>query len=106
MSQFVKRNSKGRYYTVEKRNSGETYTSIFKITVEYREYVGVLSLPSHLTEMASVSFKAAKKAIVSISGKNELLHKSSGHGYCGKGSRKLSMIDKFILLGLYSKDPK
>ena len=61
MSQFVKRNSQGRYYTVGKRYSGETYASIFKIALEYREEVGVLPLPSHLAEMASVSFKVAKK---------------------------------------------
>ena len=105
MSQFVKRNGKGRYYTVGKRYSGETYASIFKIAIEYKEEVGVFPLPSHLAEMASVSFKVAKKAIMFISGSNEVLHKSSGHGYSGKGSMKLSMTDQFFLLGLYSKDP-
>ena len=96
MSQFVKGNSKGMYYTVGKRYSAEMYASIFKIAVEYREEVGVLPLPSHLAEMASVSFKVAKKAIMFISGRNELLHKSSGHGYCGKGSMKLSMTNHFF----------
>ena len=74
------------------------YASIFKIAVEYREEVGVLPLPSHLAEMASVSFKVTKKAIMFISERNKLLHKSSGHGYSGKGSMKLSMTDQFFCL--------
>ena len=103
--EFVKRNSYGRYYTVRKQHSGETYASILKIAVEYREEVGVLPLPSHLAEMALVSFKVSKKAIMFIFGRNELLQKPSGHGYCGKGSMKLSKSDQFFLLGLYRKDP-
>ena len=51
MSQFVKRNSMGRYYTLGKRYSAETYASIFKIAVEYREEVGVLLLPSHSSNL-------------------------------------------------------
>ena len=81
MSQFVKRNGKGRYYTVGKQYSGETYASIFKIALDYKEEVGDFPLPYHLAEMASVSFKVAKKSIMFISGSNEVLHKSSGHGY-------------------------
>ena len=39
MSQFVKRNGKGRCYIVGKQYSGETYTTIFKIALEYKEEV-------------------------------------------------------------------
>ena len=64
----MKRNSKGMYNTVRNRYSRDTYVSIFKIAVEYREEVGVLPLPSHLAQMASVCFKVAKKVIMFISG--------------------------------------
>ena len=105
MSKYVKKNSKGRFYTAGRQYSGETYASIFKIALEYRNEVGVFPRPNRLSEMACVSFKVAKKAIMFISGENELLHKPSGHGYSGRGSMKLSMTDQFFLLGLYSQDP-
>ena len=99
MPKYVKKNSKGRHYTTGTQYSGETYASIFKIALEYRNEVGVFPYPYRLSEMACVSFKVAKKAILFISGENELLHKPSGHGYSGKGSIKLSMTDQFFCLG-------
>lgn len=105
MSKSVKRNNKGRYYTAGKRYSAETYASIFRVAIEYRKVVGVFPLPAHLSEMTSISFKVAKKALLYVSGENDALHKPSGHGYSGYGSMTLSMTDQFFLLGLYHKDP-
>ena len=96
MSKYVRKNSKGRYYTAGTQYSVETYTSIFKIALEYRNEVGVFPHPYRLSEMACVSFKVAKKAILFISGENEHLHRPSGHGYSGRGSMKLSMTDQFF----------
>lgn len=105
MSEYVKKNRKGRYYIVGKKYSGETYASIFEMVIQYRKEVGVYPLPNHLAEMASVGFDVAKKAIMYVSGRNEILHKPSGHGYSGVGSMKLSLVDEYFLLGLYSSDP-
>ena len=66
-----------------------------------REY----PLPSHLSEMFSVSFKVTRKAILFVSGESESLYKSRGHGFSGKGSMKLSMMNQFFLLGLYNEEP-
>ena len=35
MSEYVKKNRKGRYYTFGKKYSGETYASIFEIAIQY-----------------------------------------------------------------------
>lgn len=105
MSNYLKRNSQGKYYTAGKKYSAETYASIFKDAVKYKQSTGAYPLPSHLSEMTSVSFKVAKKVILFVSGQSENLHKPSGHGYSGKGSMKLSMMDQFFLLGLYHTDP-
>ena len=105
MSEYVKRNSKGRYYTVGKRYSSETYASIFKVAYGYKKAVGTFPLPAHLSHMTCVSFKVAQKALLYISGENDVLHRPSGHGYSGFGSMKLSMTDQYFLLGLYQKDP-
>ena len=105
MSHYVKRSKKGRYYTSGKRYSVETYASIFKTVIEYKEMTGEYPRPSHLSEMVSVSFKVAKKALMFVSGESKSLYKPRGHGFSGKGSMKLSMIDQFFLLGLYNDDP-
>ena len=105
MSQYVRRSKKGRYYSSGKRYSVETYASIFKSVIEYKKMTGEFPLPSHLSEKVSVSFKVAKKAIQFVSGETTPLHKPRGHGFSGKGSMKLSMVDQFFLLGLYDMDP-
>ena len=96
MSHYVKRSKKGRYYTSGKRYSVETYASIFKTVIEYKKMTGKYPLPSHLSEMVSVIFKVAKKAILFVSGESKSLYKPRGHGFSGKGSMKLSMIDQFF----------
>ena len=60
---------------------------------------------SHLSEIVSVSFKVAKKAILFASGETTSLYKHRGHGFSGKGSMKLTMVDQFFLLGLYNEEP-
>jgi len=105
MSQYVKRSSKGRYYSLGKRYSVETYAYIFKTVIEHKKMTGEYPLPSHLSEKVSVSFKVAKKAISFVSGESKSLYKPRGHGYTGNGSMKLSMIDQFFLLGLYNTEP-
>ena len=42
MSRRVKRNVNGRYYTVGKQYSIETYANIFQVTVKYKEATGQL----------------------------------------------------------------
>ena len=96
MSQHVKRSSKGRYYSLGKRYSVETYAYIFKTIIEHKRMTGEYPLPSHLSEKVSVSFKVAKKAISFVSGESKSLYKPRGHGYTGNGSMKLSMIDQFF----------
>ena len=81
----------------------EKCTGILKIAVECREDVGVFPLPSHLTKIASISSKVPKKAIMIISGRNDVLHESSGHGYSGKGPMKLSMTNPFFCLECTAK---
>ena len=66
---------------------------------------GEYPLPSHLSEIVSVSFKVAKKALLFVSGESKSLYKPRGHEFSGKGSMKLSMIDQFFLLGLYNEEP-
>ena len=105
MSHYVRKSKKGRYYTSGKKYSVETYASIFKAVIEYKKMTGDYPLPSHLSEIVSVSFKVAKKAILFVSGETTLLHKPRGHGFSGKGSMKLTMVDQFFLLGLYNEDP-
>ena len=105
MSCSVKRNANGRYYTVGKQYSIETYTAIFKVAIKYKKVTGRFPLPSHLSKMTCVSFKVAKKAILYMQGDIVSLHKPSGHGYSGTGSIKLTMADQLFLLGLYNKDP-
>ena len=61
-------------------------------------------LPSHLSEIVSVSFKVVKKAIMFVSGESKSLYKPRGHGFSGKGSIKLSMMDQFFLLSLYNRN--
>ena len=46
MSEYVKKNRKGRYYIVGKKYSGETYASIFEMVIQYRKEVGVYPLPN------------------------------------------------------------
>ena len=89
----------------QKRYSSETYASIFKVAYGYKKAVGTFPLPAHLSHMTCVSFKVAQKALLYISGENDVLHRPSGHGYSGFGSMKLSMTDQYFLLGLYQKDP-
>ena len=96
MSHYVKRSKKGRYYMPGKRYSVKTYPSIFKTMIECKKTAGEYPLPSHLSEMISVSFKVAKKAILFVSGESKSLYKPRGHGFSGKGSMKLSMIDQFF----------
>ena len=105
MSLFVKKNTKGRYYTSGRKYSAETYAHIFKAAFTYRKMTGELPLPSHLSEMTSVTFKVAKKVILVASGERKSLHKPSGHGFEGNGAMKLSMSDQLFLLGLYDRDP-
>ena len=105
MSPYVKKSMKGRYYVSGKKHSSETYASIFKAALEVRKRTGKFPLPSHLSEMTRVTFKVAKKAIKFASGESESLHKPCGHGFRGRGSMKLSMVDQFFLLGLYDTDP-
>ena len=40
MSRSVKRNADGRYYTVRKEYSIETYATIFKVAIKYKEVTG------------------------------------------------------------------
>lgn len=40
MSNYVKRNSQGKYYTAGKKYSAETYASIFKVAVKYEQKTG------------------------------------------------------------------
>ena len=61
MSEYAKKNRKGRYYIAGKKYSGETYASIFEMVIQYKKEVGVYPLPNHLAEMASVGFDVAKK---------------------------------------------
>ena len=65
---------------------------------------GEYPLPSHLSEIVSVSFKVAKKALLFVSGESKSLYKPRGHVFSGKGSMKLSMIDQFFLLSLYNEE--
>ena len=66
---------------------------------------GEYPLPSHLSEMVSVSFKVAKKALLFVSGESKSLYKPREHGFSGKGSMKPLMIDQFFLIGLYNEEP-
>ena len=93
MSRSVKRNADGRYYTVRKEYSIETYATIFKVAIKYKEVTGQFPLPTHLSKMTCVILKVAKKAIMYMSGGIDSLHKPSGHGYSGAGSIKLTMAD-------------
>ena len=96
MSHYVKRSKKGRYYTSGKQYSVETYALIFKTVIEFKEITGEYPRPSHLSEMVSVSFKVAKKAMLFASWETTSLYKPRGHGFSGKGSMKLSMVDQFF----------
>ena len=89
MSPYVKKSMKGRYFVSGKKHSTETYASIFKAAFEVRKRTGKFPLPSHLSEMTSVTFKVAKKAIKFASSESELLHKPCGYGFRGRGSMKL-----------------
>ena len=64
MSRSVKSNADGRYYTVEKEYYIETYATIFKVAIKYKEVTRQFPLPTHLSKMTCVSFKVAKKAII------------------------------------------
>ena len=75
MSHYVRKSKKGRYYTSGKKYSVETYASIFKAVIEYKKMTGDYPLPSHLSEIVSVSFKVAKKAILFVSGETTSFHK-------------------------------
>ena len=88
----MKKNSKGRYYTIGRKYSGETQAIIFELAIEYNKRVRVFPLPSHLSEMASVSFKVNKKAIMFVFGRNGILHKPHGNEDSGRGSMNQSMI--------------
>ena len=82
----MKRRSIGRYYTSGKKYSVEMCAYVFKTVVEYKKMTREDHLPSHLSKMASVSFKVVKKVIMFVSGDSNSLHKPSGHGYSGEGS--------------------
>ena len=57
MSRSVKSNADGRYYTVEKEYYIETYATIFKVAIKYKEVTRQFPLPTHLSKMTCVSFK-------------------------------------------------
>ena len=77
MSRSVKSNADGRYYTVEKEYYIETYATIFKVAIKYKEVTRQFPLPTHLSKMTCVSFKVAKKEIMYMSGGIDGLHKPS-----------------------------
>ena len=105
MSHYIERSSKGWNCMSGKRYSVERFAYIFKTAVKFKKTTGEYPLPSHLSDIALVTFKVANKAIIFVAGNSKSLHKPRGHTYSGKGSLKLSMIDQFFLLSLYNKEP-
>ena len=97
ISRSVKRNAEGRYYTVGKQYSIETYATIFKVVIKYKEVTGQFPLPTHLSKMTCVSFKVTKKAIMYMKGGIDSLHKPSDHSYSSAGFIKPTMADQLCL---------
>ena len=69
-----------------------------KTVVEYKKMTGEYHFPSHLSEMASVSFKVAKKAIMFVSCDSKSLYKSRGDEDSEYDPMKLLMNDQFFCL--------
>ena len=63
MSHYIERSSKGWNCMSGKRYSVERFAYIFKTAVKFKKTTGEYPLPSHLSDIALVSFKVAKKQL-------------------------------------------